>query len=241
MIENLPLSISVLFGLTTLATLFLFYQMLRKSPTDRPAVRRILIGLIVWLAGQALLTLNNFYNTDTTALPPKFLLIIIPPLLTIAILFSTKKGRYCIDRLPLVNLTYLNVVRVPVEIVLYCLFLYGLVPELMTFEGRNLDILAGITAPLIAYFGLQQKKLGRIPILLWNILSLGLLLNIVVNGVLSAPLAFQKFAFDQPNVALLNFPFSWLPAYIVPTVLFGHLVSIRQLVKMKNQKKNTFE
>jgi hypothetical protein len=237
MIENLPLSVSVLFGLTTLATLFLFYQVLRKSPTDRAGVPRILLGLIVWLAGQALLTLNNFYNTDTTALPPKFLLIIIPPLLTIALLFSTKRGRYFIDSLPLINLTYLNVVRVPVEVVLYWLFLYGAVPERMTFEGRNLDILAGITAPLVAYFGLQQKKMGSTSILLWNVVSLGLLLNIVVNGVLSAPLAFQKFAFDQPNVALLYFPFSWLPAYIVPTVLFGHLVSIRQLVSRKNQKK----
>jgi len=56
----------------------------------------------------------------------------------------------------------------------------------------------------------------------WNFIALGLLLNIVTNAILSAPFAFQKFAFDQPNIAVLYFPFSWLPAYIVSTVLFGH-------------------
>ena len=68
-------------------------------------------------------------------------------------------------------------------------------------------------------------------ILLWNFIALVLLINIVVNAVLSAPFPFQQFAFDQPNIAVLYFPFVLLPAFIVPIVLFGHLVSIRQLVR----------
>lgn len=233
MIENLPTSISIVFGLTTFVTLLLFYRAIKNSLTDRSKVNLILLGLVVWLLMQAILTLNNFYNTDTASMPPKFLMLVMPPLLTIMLLFATKKGKRFIDTLPLINLTYLNIVRVPVEFVLYGLFLNGTVPELMTFAGRNFDILAGISAPLVAYFGLQQRGMGRTSILVWNVIALGLLLNIVINAVLSAPLAFQLFAFDQPNVALLNFPFSWLPAYIVPTVLFGHLVSIRQLLISK--------
>ena len=103
----------------------------------------------------------------------------------------------------------------------------------MTFEGRNFDILAGITAPIIAYFGLTKTTLSRQTILLWNFICLALLLNIVINALLSAPSPIQKFAFDQPNIAILNFPFSWLPTFIVPIVLFGHLTSIRQLFKQK--------
>ena len=56
-------------------------------------------------------------------------------------------------------------------------------------------------------------------------------INIVVNAILSAPFTFQQFAFDQPNVAVLYFPFVWLPCFIVPVVLFSHLVLIRQLLK----------
>ena len=106
-----------------------------------------------------------------------------------------------------------------------------MVPELMTFEGRNFDILAGITAPFMAYFVFEKKKLGRQTLLIWNFICLGLLANIVINALLSAPFPFQQFAFEQPNIAILNFPFSWLPTFVVPMVLFGHLVSIRQLIK----------
>jgi len=58
-----------------------------------------------------------------------------------------------------------------------------------------------------------------------------------VNALFSAPSPIQKFAFDQPNIAILNFPFSWLPTFIVPIILFGHLTSIRQLIKYKTEIK----
>ncbi len=236
MIPNLPIYIASLFALTTIATLLLFTWTIRNSNTEqtRNKATPICIAFILWLLLQAVLTLNNSYNLDTTSFPPKILLTgILPAIITIIIAFSTQKGRQFIDSLPLKNLTYLNIVRIPVEIVLYWLFLNKTIPELMTFEGRNFDILAGITAPIIAYFGLTKTTLSRQTILLWNFICLALLLNIVINALLSAPSPIQKFAFDQPNIAILNFPFSWLPTFIVPIVLFGHLTSIRQLFKQK--------
>ena len=233
MLQNLPIYISIVFGLTAIATLLLFYFAIKNSTSDnsKSSATTFAIILIVWLLIQAVLTLNNFYNTDTTSNPPKFIWLVGPPLLTIGILFTTSQGRKFVDSLPLINLTYLNIVRIPVELVLYWLFLNKAVPELMTFTGRNFDILAGITAPFAAYFGLQRKGTQKKLLLIWNVMALGLLLNIVFNAVLSAPFSFQKFAIDQPNIAVLNFPFSWLPGYIVPTVLFGHLASIRQLLR----------
>jgi hypothetical protein len=228
--ENIPAYISVLFGCTTLATLIFFYFAVRRSESFGSKAYAIAIGMLVWLLLQALLTLKNVYNTNTTDVPPKFLLLVVPPLLLILMVFATKKGRSFTDSLPLYNLTFLNVIRVPVELVLYWLFLNKAVPELMTFAGRNFDILAGITAPLVAYFGIRARKFSNRILLLWNIIALGLLLNIVVNAVFSAPFAFQKFAIEQPNIAILYFPFSWLPAFVVPVVLFGHLVAIRQLI-----------
>ncbi|HQW69367.1 MAG TPA: hypothetical protein PLH25_06845 [Flavobacterium sp.] len=236
MIPNLPIYIALLFALTTIATLLLFTWTIRNSNTEqtRNKATPICIAFILWLLLQAVLTLNNSYNLDTTSFPPKIILTgILPAIITIIIAFSTQKGRQFIDSLPLKNLTYLNIVRIPVEIVLYWLFLNKTIPELMTFEGRNFDILAGITAPIIAYFGLTKTTLSRQTILLWNFICLALLLNIVINALLSAPSPIQKFAFDQPNIAILNFPFSWLPTFIVPIVLFGHLTSIRQLFKQK--------
>jgi len=101
----------------------------------------------------------------------------------------------------------------------------------MTFEGRNFDILSGITAPVIYYFGFKGKGLNTKLLLTWNFICLTLLINIVINAILSVPFSFQKFGFDQPNIALLYFPFIWLPCCIVPLVLLAHLASIRKLLK----------
>ena len=101
----------------------------------------------------------------------------------------------------------------------------------MTFEGRNFDILAGITAPLIAWLAFRGGKINRPLLIVWNIFALILLINIVVNAVLSFPSPFQQFAFEQPNLAVLYFPFQWLPSVIVPIVLFSHLASLWQLFK----------
>lgn len=238
MIDNLPIYISLSFGLTTLITLQLFIWTIRNSKSEqtRKKATPIFIGFTIWLTIQAVLTYKNVYNSDTNSFPPKIILIgILPTILTIILLFATSKGRQFIDSLPLKNLTYLNIVRIPVEIILFWLFLNKAIPELMTFEGRNFDIIAGISSPIIAYFGLTKTKLNKKTILLWNFICLGLLANIVVNALFSAPSPIQKFAFDQPNIAILNFPFSWLPTFIVPIVLFGHLTSIGQLMKYKTE------
>jgi hypothetical protein len=220
--DNLPTYIGIVFGLTTILTVGLFYKAAGKSKVT------ILI-LLTWLALQAFLGLSGFY-TVTETIPPRFLLLVLPAVILIVGLFTTSKGRQFIDRLDAKTLTLLHIVRIPVEIVLFWLSLNKVVPELMTFEGRNLDIISGLTAPLIFYFGFIRKQLNRKIILIWNFICLGLLLNIIVNAVLSAPSPFQKFAFDQPNIAILYFPFNWLPSCIVPLVLFSHLATIRQLL-----------
>jgi hypothetical protein len=236
MIDNLPEYISLFFGLTTGATLLLLAWTIRNSKSEqtRKKATPVFIAITIWLAIQAVLTLNDIYNSDTSIFPPKIVLTgILPAILTIILLFSTSKGRQFIDSLPLRNLTYLHIVRIPVELVLFWLYQNKAIPELMTFEGRNFDILAGLTAPFIAYYGFTKLKISRHGILIWNFVCLGLLLNIVINALFSTPSPMQKFAFEQPNIAILYFPFSWLPIIIVPIVLFGHLVSIRKLLKYK--------
>jgi hypothetical protein len=229
-----PTYISATFILTTLVTLLILAWTIRNSASEsiRKNYLTALSILTVWIIVQAILAAKGIYYTDTGNFPPRILLLgVLPAVLVIFILFITRQGRNFIDSLPLANLTCLHTVRVPVEVVLYWLFLQKSIPELMTFEGRNFDIIAGITAPFIAYYGLFKKGISLKLILLWNFAGLALLMNIVIHGLLSAPSPIQKLAFDQPNIAVLNFPFSLLPAFVVPVVLFAHLASIRQLLK----------
>jgi hypothetical protein len=225
--ENLPLYISIVFGLTTLLTVLIFYQAANRSKTT-------LVVLLLWLGLQAMVSLSGFY-TVTNSVPPRFALLAGPALLFIIILFLTKPGRQYLDKLNIKAITILHVIRIPVELSLYWLYMYKAVPGLMTFEGRNFDILSGMTAPLVFYAAFMRKRFNRNLLLAWNFICLGLLLNIVINAILSAPFPFQQFAFDQPNIAVLYFPFVWLPCCVVPLVLLSHLASIKQLL-MINKK-----
>lgn len=221
--QNLPLYISLIFGLTTLLTVAFFYRASGNS------IKTAII-LIAWLALQTGVGLTGFY-TVTNDFPPRFLLLVLPPLVLIMSLFTTSGGRQYLDKLDVSTLTLLHTIRIPVEMVLFWLFVNKAVPGLMTFEGRNYDILSGLSAPIVFYFGFVKKQLGKTSLLIWNFICLGLLIHIVTLAVLSAPFPFQQLAFDQPNVAVLYFPFNWLPCCVVPLVLLSHLASIRQLRK----------
>ena len=225
----LPFYIPLLFILTTLVTFLFFISAIKKNNSNTTTVI-VSIIIITWLAIHALLGYNGFYTVTNTT-PPRFMLMVAVPFLAIIILFITKSGRRFIDSFSPKILTGLHTIRIFVEIILLWLFTYKFIPQLMTFEGRNFDILSGITAPFIVYFGYVKNKLGSTFIVIWNVICLLLLFNIVINAILSAPFPFQQFAFDQPNIAVMYFPFVWLPCFIVPAVLFSHLVSIRQLLK----------
>lgn len=230
MIESLPNYIPIVFGLTTLATLILFYIAIKKSVLGNKA-NSIGFGMILWLIFQMVLSLNLFYIETVGDIPPKFAIVgFLPAFILMIILFNTTKGKIFIDSLSLRNLTFLSIIRIPVEIVLWWLFLNHAIPEILTFEGRNFDMLAGITAPVITYFGFIKGKVNNKLLLGWNVISLLLLLNIVINAMFSFPTVFQQFALDQPNVGILYFPFFWLPSFIVPVIFFTHFVSIRQLI-----------
>jgi hypothetical protein len=224
MLTGLPAYITITFLLTVILTWLLFIN----ATTNKKAVSTI---IIVWLTITGLLAYNNFF-TDTSGMPPKFTLAIAPAVILIIALLISRKGQRFTDRLDLRKLTILHVIRVPVEITLYWLAAEKAVPELMTFAGRNFDILSGISSILIYFVcfkGSQVKNRGLL--LVWNFICLGLLLNIVINALLSAPFSFQQFAFHQPNIAVLYFPFVWLPSFIVMVVLLSHLVTIRRLLK----------
>lgn len=195
----------------------------------RYSLATLLVSL-VWVAAVSSLAWKGFYR-DGMAMPPRMMFMVGPPVLIILFLFLTTKGRAFIDNINPADTTLLHVVRLPIEIMLHQLFLASLIPQLMTYEGWNFDIFSGVTAPLVFYFGYVKKKLSSNILLTWNFVCLVLLFIIVTVSILSAQTPFQKLAFEQPNVGVTYFPFAWLPAIVVPAVLFSHLVNIRHLLK----------
>lgn len=192
------------------------------------------LGIIMLGAAFHGILAHQGYYANTDAKAPPFALVLLPNTLFIILGLLPHNLRKLAAHRNRKWSTLSHSVRIGVELVLWGLFMEKLVPELMTFEGRNFDILAGVSAPIVALLYFRYWPSDRF-LIAWNCLGLGLVLFILVNGVLSAELPFQQFAFDQPNKAVALFPFIWLPAVIVPLVIWTHLSDIFLLLQSKRQ------
>ena len=178
----------------------------------------------LWIVISGLMSYSGFFQ-KTNVLPPRMIFILLP---VVVLAVITYKKLNIIDVKP-GYLIALHILRIPIELTLYQLFLKGKIPILMTFRGWNYDILIGISALAIwGYYTLMPKRLNMIVFRAWNILGLLFLLSIVSIAILSAPSAIQLLAFDTPNLALITFPYTLLPAVIVPIVLLSHLLCLKR-------------
>lgn len=185
--------------------------------------RWLLFAYTFWGIALWILTQSGYYLTTHT-LPPRFATVILPALA--AALWFYKK----IEKVSIRWLIAVHIIRIPVELCLHQLFLQRLLPESMTYTGYNFDILSGISAIVILVLHLT----GKLPTLVfkvWNLLALTLLAIVVVTAVLSIPTAVQVLSFDQPNRAVLLFPYILLPGVIVPLVILSHLLLLKNLRK----------
>lgn len=224
--NSIPQFLNISFIVITIVTIAQFYNASNKAKLP-------LLLIISWAMLQLVIGLNGFY-LNGMGVPPRFVLLILPPVVTIILTLTTTKGKLFIATLSVKKLTLLHTIRIPVELVLYGLACYKYIPTIMTFEGYNFDILAGISAIVIYYYGYVKQHLSTRTLIAWNIACIVLLLNIVVIAILSAPTQFQLLGFEQPNIAIAYFPYVWLPSVVVPLVLFSHLVSIKQFLQKQN-------
>lgn len=210
---TIPVYIPLLFGACVLAAVFTLWRAANRS-------RTLLILIAAWIAVQAVI-------------PPVLPLLAFPPLLLIIATLAIKKGRNFINNLDLPTLTLLHIIRILVEFVLYELYRYHAVPVLMTFEGRNFDILSGLSAPVVYYFAFVRHRMPARWLIAWNLACIILLFNAVAYGALTAPGPLQRLSFDHPNLAIQHFPYLLLPGTLVPIVLFSNAASILKLLKIR--------
>ena len=159
--------------------------------------------------------------------PPRVLLLPIIAIAAAGTALRSSTGRLLVAAAPRGAVVALQSFRVAVELVLWRLYVAGAIPIQMTFEGRNLDIVVGLTAVPIALAARRYKRLA----LAWHVAGLLLLVNIVAIAIMSTPGPLQVFTAEPANRIIGTFPFVWLPAVLVPVAALGHLVGLRQIVE----------
>ena len=221
------------FPLITIIFYRLFIQELKsgivatswQEEKKRKVRNRIIIGLVVWAIVISFVSLSGF-SGKFEIFPLNIMPFVIIPLITTLILLFHKDTYALLSKISLNVLTRLQVFRVFVEIVLWLLFIQNLLPEQMTFEGRNFDIIAGITSLLAARFILNSRRL----MIAWNIVGLALLINIVSIAILSMPTSLRIFENEPANIIITQFPFIVLPTFLVPLAYILHFLSLKKLL-----------
>src|SRR4051812_2516564 len=110
---------------------------------SRSIFRTSAILLTAWLLLLGILSARGFFS-DFTRLPPRLTIALLTPLPVVLFFTLSRAGKQLIPQIQPQWLIYLQSFRILVEIGLWVLVRNGSLPEQMSFEGRNFDILTGL-------------------------------------------------------------------------------------------------
>ena len=232
------LSIFCIFSFKTIYQLALEDQGLTKDLINKRLSQFYKI-LIIWIGLISILSLLGIF-INFNSLPPRLAIVLLISFIIFIIFSFTKSFSASIPHFSLVFLVGSNVYRILVEFMIYNSYLDGLMPIQMTYEGQNYDILTAISAPFVAYLIRKKNTLATQVTFIWNLLSFGLLINVITIAVLSFP-GPTRYFFNEPSQKIVaEFPFVFLPSIIVVYAFVCHIIIFRKLylLKINASKKN---
>jgi hypothetical protein len=201
----------------------------RRSGEPARARRRalsVVLLAVVWMSQKWVAAASGVLRR-WEATPPPFALLVVGGVLLAFLIAYGGYGRRLSTGVPLWTIVAVQGFRLPLELAMHAMYERGIMPEQMSYSGRNFDVLTGATAIVVA----ALARGGRAPrwvIAAWNVAGLALLINVVTIAIVSTP-RFAYFGADRLNVWVTYPPFVWLPAVMVVAALAGHLLIFRAL------------
>ena len=177
----------------------------------------------VWMTGTALLASVGALHFDA---PPTMLVLLMFTFAGAIALGASRIGEQLATRIPVALLVGFQAFRIGVELLLHQAYREGLMPIQMSYSGRNLDILSGISGLILGLLLLRRQLMPSV-ILAWNVVGVALLANILAIAMLSAPTPFRVFMNEPSNVWITRAPWVWLPTVFVFAAILGHVVVFR--------------
>lgn len=183
----------------------------------------VTLALLAWLGLTALLAVSGVLVGDPGG-PPRILALPLTAFATVLLLARRPTFRRLVAAIPPAWPIALQSFRVFVELALFALYQDGRAPVQVTFEGRNFDILAGLSAPLVALALASSRRWAGTLAGVWNVLCAGLLANIILTAATSVPGPLQVDWPGGPFLTIVTWPVVWIPAFLAPVAVFLHVV-----------------
>ena len=156
---------------------------------------------------------------------------VVAPAAILAALFAFLPSiRSAMLSISLPALVAVHAIRI-LGVIFVVLYAQGRLPAPFAPSAGWGDIGVGVVAlpvaALIARFGARVRPLA----LLWNIIGFADLVDAIALGALSAPGPLQVFAGPPTSALMTTAPWLIIPVFLVPCLLFIHIVIFARLVK----------
>ena len=193
----------------------------------RERLRALLIGLPLWLLYVGLLSYSGVVS-NTALRPPGIVYVAFPAVLFVLLVFALSgAGARIASAFPFWVIIGMQTFRIGVELLLHRLWVDGLAPRMVTYQGGNIDILIGLSAPLSAWISTRGRRGERLA-LGWNVVGLLTLANAITLSALTAP-GLNFIHSEVPDIAIGAFPFTYIAGFFAPLAMALHALSIRGL------------
>jgi len=205
----------------------------RQTGTEADASRVLVLSgalLVTWMVAALVLAASGVLRKFEWRPPPLALFVVLALTMAGWVALSSAGTRLA-QGLGFTALVAAQAFRWPLELLMHRAASEGVMPPQMSYGlgagGRNLDIVTGITAALLALV-LARRPLPQAVIAAWNVMGAVLLMNVLVVAVRSMPFV-AAFGPDRVNTWVAYPPYVWLPGLFVPVALAGHIVIFRKL------------
>ena len=216
------------YGLIMLGT-WLGLERTDLTPGQRRATwLAIIVPFTLWAAVAWSAAINGVFRTDYSQLPLLPAAIFVPLVIGAPLLLVSKRVGQLLDAMPTNWLVALQLYRV-VGSQWLAYWLLGRLPGLWALPAGSGDVLTGLFAVTAAMALASGTAEGRKAAILWNMFGLADFVVAITLGMIITPGPFQLIIPQGPNVGLDGYPNVLTPAFVVPSSILLHVLSLRQL------------
>ncbi len=191
----------------------------------------VALPLTLWLVAAWTLAQRGYFAPVPGELRVRLPVAIFGPLLLgIPLVRRSRAIARVLDATPASWLVGLQIYRLVGGIFLLG-WLDGRIAAVFAWPAGVGDVLVGVLALPAAAAAASETASGRRAATLWNVLGIVDLAVAVTMGVLTSPGPLQRFGFEITAPLLGTFPSAVTPAFVVPSSILLHALSLRQLAR----------
>jgi hypothetical protein len=188
----------------------------------------VMIPYTLWFAVAWSAAVNGAFLTGASLVPALPLAIFLPVIIGGPLLLLSKRVGLVLDAMPASWLVALQLYRVFGSWALAA-WLRGAMPGVFALPAGTGDLLTGLFAVPAAFAVATGTAQGRRAAIAWNILGLADFAVAITLGLITSPGRFQLIVPDVSSIGAGAYPGVLTPAFVVPSSILLHLLSLRQL------------